>query len=359
MYKFRNIDSFRPQEFEEVGELKGKRWYIDAQTNRKGLFKPQRHEFKDRKVFCANHYGEFVGSVIATKGGNETCKTELAHNNQYYSNIYKERNGATPEEKDGCIIYCELEEGDNLEPGEVTIEKFKEQNKELFEELTKNDQKISRANDNIEVILASVECRVREGYEEMIGEGSEDYIQSRILVNKKRIINQMVYDCLYGNYDRHDENWSMRLKKEGEIDVYPMYDNERVLGLYENLQFIENAIKQGTIKEISEEKFFSRMMVPGEKKKNSTYKDVLDYLVDKYPEETIEAIKRETQRITPVTIREILENCERLPQEYIEFGSEMYKYRYDFARELVERNKKNIKEEPQKREIKSIIDEER
>ena len=79
----------------------------------------------------------------------------------------------------------------------------------------------------------------------------------------------------------------------------------------------------------------------------------------KYPEETIEAIKRETQRITPVTIRETLENCERLPQEYIEFGSKMHKYRYDFARELVERNKKYIKEESQKREIKSIIDEER
>ena len=89
MFEFRNIDGFKPYKFEKVGELKGKRWYIDSKKRKKGLFKPKRPEFKDHKVFCANHYGEFVGSVLASETGIPACKAELAHLSKYYANIHK------------------------------------------------------------------------------------------------------------------------------------------------------------------------------------------------------------------------------------------------------------------------------
>lgn len=338
MYIFRNIDNFIPHKFEKIGMLKGKRWYIDSSTGKMGLFKPKRYEFKDRKVFCANHYGEFMGNILAKQGQVQSCETELAHLNRYYANIHKERNNATPEEKDGCVIYSKLNKGDILESGRLIIEKFKDQHQEEFEEITKEDLRKNDYDDNVEVALASAESRVRDYYE-LSGNKSEFYIQSQIQSVRKKMIQMIVYDCLYGNYDRHDENWSMCLKANGEIDLYPLYDNEKVLGLYENQNFVEEILKQDNVEAMSEEKFFSRMKVPGETKKLSTYKDMLEYLIDKYPEETVETLEKQLEKNTPESIRKHLQDCEGLPNSYIDFGTKMYEYRNEFARELLERYK--------------------
>ena len=71
-----------------MGMLKGKRWY-ESSDGIFGLFKPQRTEFGDKKVFCANHYGELLGYVLSIGSTIPTCKVELAHLSKYYSNIHK------------------------------------------------------------------------------------------------------------------------------------------------------------------------------------------------------------------------------------------------------------------------------
>lgn len=337
MFKFRNIDEFMPFRFEKVGMLKGKRWYVNPKESNMGLFKPQRHEFNDRKVFCANHYGEFMGSVLTQNADTQVCKAELAHLSRYYSNIHKERNHGTPEEKDGCIIYSQLERGDTLEAGILTIEKFRDTHKERYSELIKDERNSQNINDNVELVLASGVTRVEDFYRN--GGHSEEFIQARMRQTRKRIIEMIVYDCLYGNYDRHDENWSMHLKASGDIDLYPLYDNEKVLGLYENQNFIEDILGREDIERRTEEKFFSRMHVPGETKNNSTYKDMLEYLMKAYPHETMEMLVKYLSKNTGESIRKHLEECERLPSVYVEFGTQMYTYRNTFAKELLERNK--------------------
>ena len=338
MFEFRNIDGFKPYKFEKVGELKGKRWYIDSEERKMGLFKPKRPEFKDQKVFCANHYGEFVGSVLASETGIPACKAELAHLSKYYANIHKERNHGTPEEKDGCIIYSQLEREDTLEAGKIAIESFKEKYRESYDEIIKDDKHKGNVNDNVELVLASSISRVADFYR-MKGNCSEEFIQAKMQQTKKRIIEMIVYDCLYGNYDRHDENWSMHLKASRDIDVYPLYDNERVLGLYENQNFIEDTLKNEEVEKKAEENFFSRMHVPGETKKNSTYKEMLEYLMNTYPQETREMLQKQLSRHTAESIRKLLEECEGLPSVYVDFGTQMYTYRNAFAKELLERNK--------------------
>lgn len=338
MFNFRNIDEFIPYKFEKVGELKGKRWYIDSSNHRMGLFKPKRYAFKDRKVFCANHYGEFIGNILAVQADINACETELAYLSKYYSNIHKERNNGTPEEKDGCIIYSQLSKGDILEPGKIAIERFKMKYRDQFKALIQNnDISMSKANDNIEVVFASVETSVRDFYR-ALDTHSETYIQARVQEVRRKVIQMAVYDSLYGNYDRHDENWSMQYNN-GKIDLYPLYDNERVLGLYENQNFIEEALRKEDIEQVAQEKFFSRMRVPGEEKGYSTYKDILTYLMKKYPQETVEILDMQLERNTPQNVRKYLEECEGLPGIYVDFGTQMYTYRNNFARDLLERNR--------------------
>ncbi len=340
MFEFRNIDGFIPYKFEKVGELKGKRWYIDSKERKTGLFKPKRPEFKDHKVFCANHYGEFVGSVLARETDIPACKAELAHLSKYYANIHKERNHATPEEKDGCIIYSQLEKGDTLEPGILTIEKFRYMHKESYDEIIKDDKHKGDANDNVELVFASIISRVEDCYrkKEIY---SEEFIQAKIQQTRKRIIEMIVYDCLYGNYDRHDENWSMHIKGNENIDLYPLYDNERVLGLYENQSFIEDTLRNQEVEKKTDENFFSRMHVPGETKKNSTYKEMLEYLMNTYPQETREILQKQLSRHTAESIRKLLEECEGLPSVYVDFATQMYTYRNAFAKGVLQ-NIKNF-----------------
>lgn len=348
MFSFRNIDEFIPKKFEKMGMLRGKRWYVNTkddfpdESTRLGLFKPKRKEFGDTKIFCANHYGEFVGYLLAIGSHTESCKAELAHLTQYFENIHKERNNGTPEEKDGCIIYSELEKNQFIEHGNTVIDLYLLENMRTDSDFRRN----SNTNNNIEVILSAIEMRIREFYGSKKYH-SPEYIQERVNENRSKAINMIVYDCLYGNNDRHDENWAMVKDTDGtNISLYSLYDNERVLGLYENINTIEKCLQSSNFDKSTEDLLFSRMVTPYEQGKNSSYKSVLRYLMDTYPEETTSSLQRHLKGNTPSVVRMYLESCEGLPSQYIEFGTKMYESRYKFAQDLVrkkETDKDSIK----------------
>lgn len=338
MFKLRNIDDFIPHRFETIGMLKGKRWYIDSKNYARALFKPKRNEFGDRKVFCANHYGEFVGYLLAKYSDILACKSELAHLSKYYKNIHKFRNNGTPEEKDGCISYSMLKENDILKHGKIIIDSFSSKKSNIFNELTKNDNALNKS-DNLEVVLASVEDITRTFYKEK-NNCPETYIEKKVKQNRADVIQMIVYDCLYGNNDRHDENWGLKINDE-DISLYPLYDNERVLGLYENQNVIEKALNSNAVDKISEKMLFSRMRVPGDKSKHSSYKNVLNYLIQNYNEETKVALDKILSAVTPDRVRGILEECEGLPKCYVDFGTQMYESRYNFAKDLYQNKKIN------------------
>ena len=164
MFRFRNIDTFIPGKFEKMGMLKGKRWYINIEDKKNGqespnvLFKPQRNEFADKKVFCANHYGELVGYLLAKGAQVPSCRAELARLSRYYENIHKERNRGTPEKKDGCIMYSELEKNQILDHGSTIIDMFALEDSIGFTKLSRGE----RENDsnNIQICLGTA-CYVK------------------------------------------------------------------------------------------------------------------------------------------------------------------------------------------------------
>ncbi len=333
MFSFKNIDSFVPNKFETTGILKGKRWYLDTAKSKMALFKPKRAEFGDRKVFCANHYGELVGYKLAKNASVKSCPAELAHLSRYYPNVHKFLNNGTPIPKDGCLVYSLLDAGDELQPGKVILDYFRFEQNRKFHDLTAKDGKQADLDDNIEVVLSAIEYRTRDFYRKK-GNTSLEHIESQVQKNRFSAIQMMVYDCLYGNNDRHDENWSMRRNNE-EIELYPLYDNEKVLGLYENQNEIERMLKDGNVEKVSEQLLFSRMKAPGETKKHSSYKDVLNYLMKSYHEETSLALECALRGNTPQMVNGILSLCEGLPSCYIDFANIVYKSRDEFATQLL------------------------
>lgn len=338
---FKNIDSFIPHRFEKMGMLQGKRWYINSESEerRLGLFKPQRYEFGNRKVFCANHYGELMGYIVASLSKTNSCPVELAHLTKYYENINKERNRATPKEKDGCIIYSKINVEQELEHGESIVDIFKYHNEEKYKELTATDSSYKEKSENLEVCLAAIEYKTKSFYKDR----PEEEVQKKVEQNRELAIRMIVYDCMYGNNDRHNENWAMVKDKYGkDISLYDLYDNERVFGLYENQNIIEEALRKDKVKEVSEERLFSRLYVPGETKKHSSYKDVLIYLMENYKEETQLILKQYLEFCKPGIIQDYIKKCEGLPSCYIEFQRIMYQERYDFAKNLYINKNNNL-----------------
>ena len=342
MFKFKNIDSFTAGRFERMGMLKGKRWYTGVQKTDENeneislvLFKPKRKEYGDKKVFCANHYGEFVGYLLALGSRTPACKVELAHLSCYYENIHKERNNGTPEEKDGCISYSHLEKGEILHHGKLVVDEY-------LREYPRTGYEFSRHyENNIDICIAAIEEETRNFYRKTDIKRSEEYVEAKVLENRKAALNMIIYDCLYGNNDRHDENWAMVKKMDGtDISLYPLYDNERVLGLYENIRTIESSLANNSVENDSEKILFSRMTVPDEKERSSSYKDVLMHIISTYSE-TDELLEKHLKGNPPMKLRMYLESLEGLPRVYIDYGSRMYESRYNFAKELVRKHREN------------------
>ncbi len=346
MFKFKNIDSFTAGRFERMGMLKGKRWYTGMQKTADGenefslvLFKPKRKEHGDKKIFCANHYGEVVGYLLALGSRTPACKVELAHLSNYYENIHKERNNGTPEEKDGCISYSHLERGELLHHGKLVVDDYIREYPSPEYEYRRNYE------NNIDICIAAIEEETRNFYKRSSIKRQEEYIEAKVLENRRAAINMIIYDCLYGNNDRHDENWALVKDQEGrDISLYPLYDNERVLGLYENIRTIENSLKNDSVENDSEEILFSRMTVPNEKGTSSSYKDVLMHLIATYSEAG-ELLEKHLKGNPPMKVRMYLDSCENLPKQYVDYGFRMYESRYNFAKELIRKSKETHKKD--------------
>lgn len=212
-----------------------------------------------------------------------------------------------------------------------------------YSESRKNNSGVSRSHFldyDIENCLSAIEERTRSFYRDCKEEFSEEFVENKVLENKNSVIRMIVYDCLYGNNDRHDENWALvKDYQKNDISLYPLYDNERVLGLYENQEVIEEALRKNKVVEVSDKKLFSRIKVPGERESFSNYREVLKYMIKHYPEETSEAIKDNLEGNTSEKIENYLESCEGLPKCYVEFAIQMYLSRYEFAKELLTKSK--------------------
>lgn len=342
-YKFirKNTYSFI---VEPIGDTQPKYWFIpknissedDAidKTNINSVFLVKRGIYSKgsknrRRSFRQNSVGEYVGYRLAKMYEDEINK-----------GIAKKERIACPvflicfntrDNKDGrknattlfpaCASERLMEPNDVLEPAESFIEQFRIKQNEKYNEILENSKKYGSGNygkseilqsnskeDILEIGLAALEYRIRDF--EMQNGINENIIEEDIKKARIGFLRMCIFDILTGNNDRHTNNYSIILKASSHrARLYELYDNERVLGLYNSANEMEkiNLMEQEgkRVEDIQGILQFSRMGV-GSINSGSDYRDVTDYLISKYPDEVIPIIKQMTKAINPKSVSELL-----------------------------------------------------
>ena len=314
-----------------------------------------------------NHVGEYMGYLLGNKMGMNICPVHLI---SFYDK--EKRQSRSFHLYPACASVSVLKYGQNLEHGEAFIESLKYSNPGKIPNIIEKSKSFSTIfprrgvlphstdDEHIEVILAAIDDRVKD-FETKMGKRTPEEIQQDIKDAKRAMIEMVVYDCAFGNNDRHSRNWGLMLDRDsGRASIYAAYDNERVLGLcaseYEMKSIVEGG--QKAISAFQLKYFFSRIGF-GVQKGGVYYEDMLMYLVERHPEEAVPAIKKVVDNVKPEFVSKLYDSFEDiehrssivsdlppeekrkfvLPPYYKEFGTRMYNERYRFMQRLLERHK--------------------
>lgn len=142
---------------------------------------------------------------------------------------------------------------------------------------------------------------------------------------KKDFIFMTVFDLQFGNFDRGLNNWFIRRNKiTGAMDLYPMFDNEAILG------FTDEIPEDMSYQEIAEfnNARKSKVTISSDRvsRKYTDFRDLYTYLLSKYPLETRYATKKVTSFMVS-DLDTILNNLPDITPERKEFARRNFMYR--------------------------------
>lgn len=193
---------------------------------KKGVWKPnlgmRKKDFKYTKISAAM-YGELIAYLIHKKIGFPACEVEILKRNIV---IPRSKSGKTAEVP-GCISYVELENDEVLRQAIDVLAWYKDKHYDdylqIMNPLGEDVNKIGYSldvnneanNNNIELIIPAMEAYARE-----VGQVDEEQIDRL----RQDIINMVVFDCKFGNIDRNDENYGLKISKD-KMSLYPAFDN--------------------------------------------------------------------------------------------------------------------------------------
>lgn len=369
-FTFNNIDGkYAKGKPERMGCIQPKFWFSGI----KGTILVKRQDGQkvpgqSKKSRMFNHFGEYFGYLLAQKSGVESCPVDLITLHDTRNRYSKTKYLYT-----ACSSKRVLTPSQMMILGESIVSAFELNHQEKFREILSTqrgmpDRKSKMSldsHDNLDIVLASIVSETIN-YESKSKKFSEAQIREDVKENLKLAIDMIVYDCIFGNNDRHSENWSMFVDLEtGRMRQYPLYDNERVLGLSLTEAELKYAVNAGDLETKTEASEFSRMGI-SPIHTGVSYKEVLKHLCSNYPEYAIPAIKRITDRVTVKDVSDLydaakgitkrsecsdeLTPADELPEEYKTYGLALYTPRRVFARDLLEKHI-DIREDAGKRPV--------
>ena len=360
---FKNLDKkYIKGKREFIGDIQPKFWYMKkAQASEKVLVKRQHSQSMGAnkpKSRMFNHIGEYFGYKIAEKAGLNCCPVDLVtlhdKKNRFSDKIlfYTACASHSLKKDESCII-----------PGEVVVSDFcnnrSNEYKMALTEFMDNHNNLGFINseileNNVDFVIASI---VNEtiNIEKNFGKRTSEEIANDCSENIKNAIEMIVYDCIFGNHDRHSGNWSMEIDADnGKATMYPMYDNEAVLGLRMTENEVQNILNSDNPNKEIDEKLCSRMGFGKESSKIS-YKKMLEHLVQKYPEYAIPSIQKITSRVDEEFIRDLYDGLngistrgdhadeltekDELPEFYRKLGMITFRTRRNYTLDLLKRVK--------------------
>lgn len=352
---------------EFIGVTQPKFWYY-SMKNPNDMILVKRQSFLSTKKNVPksptfNHFGEYMGYKIAEQIDIKACPVDLG-------TLYdtKNRYSKTMIFYTVCASHKLIEIGAVFSFGENIICEFL--NTDTIESHTvlkkidslyhSNSYIPSDLENNVDVIIAALSWKTRK-YEHNMGKRTEDEIEQDVRDNVRTIIYMILYDCIFGNYDRHSQNWAVQMSKEsGKLTVYPLYDNEAVFGLNRPVSEINEIIldtkdMQKKIDSI----LCSRMGIKGANSKVS-YDKMISYLIDEYPDYTIPALKSIISKIDNRFVESIYDSFkgistrgehaeeltekDELPDIYRIFGLYVFNQRINSIRGILDKSKQVKKE---------------
>lgn len=364
---FKNLDKeYIKGRREVIGDIQPKFWYYGRQSRSSNvLVKRQSGQaiFKNQpRSPMFNHIGEYFGYLLAEKAGVRACPVDLV-------TLHDTKNKYSPTIRlyTACASHSVKKPGTTLMDGELIVNSLLDGKDSTYNKYVENllSQSSygpifsSSSEDNIDLIIAGI-VRETRNVEKQIGIRTRGQVEEDVEQNIQDIIDVAVFDCIFGNHDRHSGNWAMEIDPEtGLASIYSAYDNEAVLGLRKPLAEIEDIMKSSSsVDNRMDEVLFSRMGYTKRPSK-ANYKEMLDHLVETYPKYAIPSIFKITSNVDEKFLEELyrgmvgiskrgedykeLTNLDELPEVYRDFGLKAFRNRREYALSLI-RNRTKIGE---------------
>lgn len=107
---------------------------------------------------------------------------------------------------------------------------------------------------------------------------------------KDQFIEMQFFDVLIGNQDRHPFNWMLLFFYDGRVRFSPIYDNGASLGF----RFTDDKLKEMLTNDVKMNKYIknTKVKVGIFEHKQVKAKEVLKYIINEFPVETISCLKK-------------------------------------------------------------------
>ena len=323
-------------------------WVLVEGKPNKGLYKPvlgYRKKDYSRPKISSSEYGEFIAYKLANKIGIPVCEAEFVLKKMNLKYSRSKKTALLP----GSISYIDLVGNEELVQALQIITRFGTEYKDDYQKIIKSKVKsikssdlrlnpgIEANNNNIDIIMPAFESYAKE----KCGISDSEWYELR-----QNIINMIVFDLKFANRDRNDENYGLAVNyNSGKLRLYPIFDNEYILGFCEFKSDIEKLKKRGMQTHIRNE--ITSRMGNSHKVTGVQYQVMLRYLFDKYPEETQKAYEKVMQ-IEREDLVNLMEECEGLPDIHKEYALEIFDERQQGFMEI----KSRVDSEKSKREYR-------
>lgn len=275
-----------------------------------GHFKSKRgynKKLQNNKEF-ANHYGEYIAYLILKQLGKKGCKVDLAETDIIYPYNNKVKS------IEGVLSHLQLSQEENFKSLGIIVEDYRYALPKRFKDLTERGKTNSdKNNTNIEIALEAIEEYCKKNNQ-----------SQKIPEIRKSFFDMCIFDIKFANRDRHEDNFGLKVNSlTGEINFYPLFDNEQILGMQEERSSVEKYLNNPkAYQTFKRNELTSCIGIPGKTQKISPT-ELLSYLLEHYYEETKESLD-DFSRYGLQDLEEVLNVCSGLSKEHKEFAKKIY-----------------------------------